>query len=57
MRPWDRAPATTIGRVGDHGWAEIHGTGLTFGIALPGKNADTTGLLPQVLPQGGSGGQ
>jgi len=43
--------------MGDHGWADIHGTGLTYGIALPSENADAAGLLPYVLPQGGSGGQ
>jgi hypothetical protein len=32
-----RPPATTIIRVGGHGWANIHGTGLTFGIACPGQ--------------------
>jgi hypothetical protein len=41
--------------MGDHGWADIHGTGLTYGIALRGENADAAELLPQALPQDGSG--
>src|SRR6266480_3913896 len=56
-RPWEaalcgpgiahRETATTIGRMGSHGWADIHGTGLSFGIVPPQMRPPPTGAICQ----------